>query len=223
MTGSIKHRFRQVKRWPSWLFWPLVLAMRAYFLLLRKEIRDPHGCRDLARFPWITVTWHNRLLYFPLMFSRPVRMRTAAMISASRDGQYLADLIGFFGLRTVRGSSSRKGAAALRGALAELRRGNTVSITPDGPRGPCHRMSLGPVMLASQTGFHVLPIAVNYSSHWCLRSWDRFQIPKPFAKVTLIIGEPVAIPPALGDADMEPWRSLLEVRLNEISGVGEKA
>jgi len=215
---SLRHRFRQVKKWPPWLFWPLVALLRLYALLTRREVRDPHGLADPARFPLITVTWHHDLLFFPLMFRRPVLERTAAMISASRDGQYLADLLRLLRLRTVRGSSSRRGASALRAALAELRQGNTVSITPDGPRGPRRSMKPGPVMLASQSGAPVVPVAVHCSRHWQLRSWDRFRIPKPFSRVTLVIGEPVAIPPGLSEDEAEHWRQILERRLDEISG-----
>ncbi len=217
IAASLKHRFRQVKRWPSLLFWPLLLLLRLYALFTRREFRDPGGVVVLSGFPFVTVTWHHDLLFFPLMFTRPILARTAAMISASRDGQYLADLLRLLGLRTVRGSSSRQGARALRAAFAEIRRGNVVSITPDGPRGPRRRMKSGPVILASQSGVPVVPMAVNCSRCWELRSWDRFRIPKPFSRVVLVVGEPVAIPPDLTEAETEHWRQVLEQRLAALS------
>ena len=82
-------------------------------------------------------------------------------------------------------------------------------------------MSRGPIHLASETGVRILPISVNYSSYWELGSWDRFQIPKPWAKITLRLGEPVIIPPNLTDDELEKWRQEVQRRLNEISEIPE--
>lgn len=186
-------------------------------MFMRFELSDPHSTIDVAKFPFITVTWHNRLLFFPVVFPRKVRKRTMAVISASRDGQYLADIVGLFGISTIRGSSSKKGFSALSEALQYLGKGYNVSITPDGPRGPKYRMSNGPVILASRTGYPVLPIAVNSSSYWELRSWDRFRIPKPWAKLSLLMGEPLKIPSNLSEEQIEEWRLIIETKLNELS------
>jgi lysophospholipid acyltransferase (LPLAT)-like uncharacterized protein len=80
-------------------------------------------------------------------------------------------------------------------------------------------MSLGPIALASKTGVPILPVAVNYSSYWELKSWDRFQIPKPWAKITLVLGDPIEIPRGLSKEEMEPWRKTVQEKLDAISGV----
>ncbi len=212
-----KKRFRQIKKLPDWVFMPLVLLVKIMKSCMRTEVRDPFNAADPAKFPYVTVTWHNRLLFFPAMFPYEIRRRTSAVISASRDGQYVADVARLFGLEVIRGSSYRRGAGALSEAFDYLARGYNVSITPDGPRGPKYTMSNGPVILASKTGFPVLPIAVNSSSYWEIKSWDRFRIPKPWAKVTLVLGEPIKVPPNLSDEDMEKWRKILEDKLKEVS------
>ena len=102
-----------------------------------------------------------------------------------------------FGLRSARGSSSRAGAHAQLEAARALKSGYHVAFTPDGPRGPRYHMSKGPIHLASMYGTCVLPVAVNASRYWECRSWDRFQIPKPFCKLQLVIGKPITIPPDL--------------------------
>ena len=189
---------------------------------MRTEIVDPFGVIDAKSPPAITVTWHNRLLFFPAMFARWEREHTVAVISASRDGQYIADLVKQFGIESVRGSSSRKAVQVLHGAMRKIiREKKYVSFTPDGPRGPKYVMSRGPIHLASETGVRILPISVNYSSYWELGSWDRFQIPKPWAKITLRLGEPVIIPPNLTDDELEKWRLEVQRRLNEISEIPE--
>jgi lysophospholipid acyltransferase (LPLAT)-like uncharacterized protein len=214
---GLKKKFRKIKKLPSWLFIPLVFFIRFMKFCMRIEIQDPNGCMDTDTYPYITVTWHNRLLFFPAMFPKYARKKTAALISASRDGQYVADVVRLFGIRSIRGSSSRRGGVALHESLKCLNDKCNLSITPDGPRGPRYQMSRGPVIMASKTGFPVLPISVNYSSYWEAKSWDKFQVPKPWAKVTLVMGDPINIPPDLSNEEVEEWRRLLEQKLNAIS------
>ncbi len=214
---SLKHAFRQKKKLPDWVFAPLALSLKFLKAIMRTETIDPNGCMNPETYPYITVTWHNRLLFFPAMFPKRARKRTTALISASRDGQYVADLVKQFGIESARGSSSRKGAMAFGESLEHLKRERNVSVTPDGPRGPKYVMSLGPIALAAKTGTPILPVAVNYSSYWQLGSWDNFQIPKPWAKISLVLGDPIAIPKGLSKEEMEPWREKVEQALNKIS------
>lgn len=218
----LKKKFRDIKKFPDWLFAPIVVLLFGYKLLMRKQYEDHAGCLTEQAPHGITVTWHNRLMFFPLMFSRRLRSRTAAVISASRDGQYVADLVHWMGIESIRGSSSRKGMNAVNGAVRALERGRYVSFTPDGPRGPRYRMSIGPIYLASRLQVPIYPIAINYSSCWELKSWDRFQIPKPFANVSLIIGPAIHVPPDLSEQEAEEWRKTAEKKLNEISGVKDE-
>lgn len=196
----------------------LAWVLRIYKLLfLRCRVIDFHDCINIDKLPYITVTWHNRLLFYPLMFKKIFRLRTYAMISPSRDGQYITDLAKQFGVLSIRGSSRKRSAGVLNEAVAILNRFYNVSMTPDGPRGPKYKMSQGPVILASKTGYPILPISVNSSRYWQLRSWDNFQIPKPFCKLQLVAGESINIPRNLTETEIERWREYVEVKLNEIS------
>ncbi len=112
------------------------------------------------------------------------------MISASRDGELLADAIKRFDYDVVRGSSSRLGASAILQLSQTLASGRDVVITPDGPRGPAYELGPGIVFLAQKSGAAVVPVNIEYSSCWRLKSWDRFILPRPFAKVHVIIGSP---------------------------------
>jgi lysophospholipid acyltransferase (LPLAT)-like uncharacterized protein len=140
---------------------------------------------------YIGALWHNRLLIFPLILRRSFSDRHgAALISASRDGDLLTDAVQRFGFDVVRGSSSRLGATAILQLSQILASGGDVVITPDGPRGPAYELGPGIIFLAQKTGAAVLPINMEYSLCWRLKSWDRFIVPRPFAKVRLIIGRP---------------------------------
>ena len=102
----------------------------------------------------------------------------------------LTDAVHRFGFDVVRGSSSRLGASAIRRLSEVLAAGRDVVITPDGPRGPAYKLGAGIIFLAQKTGANVIPVNMEYSSCWRIRSWDRFIVPRPFAKVRVIIGSP---------------------------------
>ena len=220
--GYFKQKFRDTKKLPDWIFVILAGFIRFMrFCFYRVEIIDPDGLIGKAE-RVVGVTWHNRLLFFPAVFPANIRKRTVAVVSASRDGQYIADLIKCFGLRSARGSSSKGGMNAQREAARALAEGNNVSFTPDGPRGPRYHMSKGPIHLASMYNTCVIPVAVNASRYWECKSWDRFQIPKPFSKLTLKIGTPIPIPPDLTPEELERYRKMAEDALNEISNVRQE-
>lgn len=136
----------------------------------------------------LSAVWHLRGL------------GAGVMISASRDGEYIARIARSLGFQPVRGSSSRRGAAGLKGMIELARRGNAVAITPDGPRGPRYTVHPGALAIAQKSGQPVTPFAIGLSRYWELPSWDRFRIPKPFARGYLISGAPLHVPDA-ADAD----------------------
>src|SRR5256886_14697135 len=160
------------------------------------------------------AAWHNRLLLLPFAIRRFIpQRRGAALISASRDGAWLAKLVRRFGFAVVRGSSSRKGAAAMLQLADVIASGHNVVITPDGPRGPAYRLGGGIILLAQKTGAQVVPLNLEYSSCWRLPSWDRFILPRPFAKVRLILGPPHEVLPSATEAEFERERERLQIAM----------
>ncbi len=215
--GMLKKKFRSVKKLPDWIFvFPALLMKFIFKCFFRFEIIDKNNMLDRAH-GCIGMAWHNRLLFFAPAFPRAIRKRCVAVVSASRDGQYVSDFIKCFGIGSLRGSSSKKGANALLGAVHAIQDGKNVVFTPDGPRGPRYVLKPGPVMLASKTGAPVVPLAINASRHWNVKSWDAFQIPKPFAKLTMIIGDPITVPPDLDADGIEKWRLIIEESMNAIN------
>jgi lysophospholipid acyltransferase (LPLAT)-like uncharacterized protein len=123
-----------------------------------------------------------------------------------------------FGLGSVRGSSSRRGVAALVGLKRELSSGTDVCLTPDGPRGPRYVLQAGAVKLAQSSGAPLVPVHVRFSSAWRLKTWDRFVIPKPFSRVTVTFSDPIHIPRVLEEAEFENRRLELENLLVQETG-----
>ncbi len=175
-----------------WLIAVGFRLLQLWVRTLRYEIDDRAGVIGKPTDQnYIGTLWHNRLLIFPFVLRRFFsNRRGAALISASRDGELLADAITRFGFDVVRGSSSRLGASAILQLTDVLASGRDVVITPDGPRGPAYELGPGIIFLAQKSGAAVLPVNMEYSRCWRLKSWDRFILPRPFAKIRVIIGQP---------------------------------
>ncbi len=189
----------------------------------RFPTRDPHDAISVARRePVIFAIWHNRLAFSLIVHRRLFKSGSggralAALVSASRDGAFLASILEAFGVQPVRGSSSRRGAQALVEMRSWAEQGLHLALTPDGPRGPRYRVQSGVVGLAWVLGRPILPVAVNSTRHWKARSWDQFQVPLPFATCEIVIGEPVRVEGGFDEDGMEAARSELERRLLGIS------
>ncbi len=157
--------------------------------------------------------WHGRILPAAFYF----RHRGIVVITSENfDGEWIARIIERFGFGTARGSSSRGSLKAMLHLVKEMERGHPAGFTLDGPRGPARVAQPGAVWLAGRTGNPLLPFHLEASAHWTLKSWDRTQIPKPFSRVAVVVGEPLDVPPE-GAADaIERFRTELERRLSAL-------
>ncbi|HEY5035689.1 MAG TPA: lysophospholipid acyltransferase family protein [Chthoniobacterales bacterium] len=185
---------------------------------LRFELQD---YADVVGTPpnerYIGALWHNRLLLLPFVIKHYLpQRRGAALISPSRDGALLADLVERFGFEVVRGSSSRKGAAAIRQLAEVIASGRDVVITPDGPRGPAYQLDQGIVFLAQISGAAVVPINMEYSSCWRVKSWDRFILPKPFSRVRVLFGAPHQVMATSSEEEFERERLRLQEAMMQL-------
>lgn len=140
--------------------------------------------------PVIFTFWHGKML--PLLWKHRKR-GTAILISEHGDGEIIARIAHSIGYQSVRGSSSRGGERALLGTVRALQEGHDVAFTPDGPRGPLESFAPGALIVAQRTGAPIVFITVDTAQAWRLRSWDRFLIPKPFARVTIAYEDPLYV------------------------------
>jgi lysophospholipid acyltransferase (LPLAT)-like uncharacterized protein len=189
---------------------------------IRCRYGDRSGFLDGTAGPAIYCVWHNRLalsmkIYHEHVVPHNQTAGLAAMVSASKDGALLASILECFKVQPVRGSSSRRGPQALLELTTWAERGYDLAITPDGPRGPCYVVQEGVMSLAQLTGLPILP--VSYHLNWGLRlkSWDRFQVPLPFARCEVVIERPVRVPRGASDAQREDLRRQLEETLKAIT------
>jgi lysophospholipid acyltransferase (LPLAT)-like uncharacterized protein len=161
----------------------------------------------------VMAFWHGRILSATYFFRR---RGIVVITSENFDGEWIAGIIERFGYGTARGSTSRGGKKALLQLTREMAHGRPAGFTVDGPRGPARVAQPGAVWLAQATGNPVVPFHLEADRYWSTRSWDRTQIPKPFATVALAVGEPFNVPADAGSEGIEQARRLLEDRLQAL-------
>lgn len=196
----------------------VTVLIRLLGLTLRCKLEDPHGVRELAKpgVPVIWIFWHNCLIAAPLNKKKFSGSAPAsALASASKDGAVIESVVSSFGVKTVRGSSSRRGVAALIALKKALKAGEQLFVTPDGPRGPRYHLQPGIVKLAQSSGAPILPVRFTHSSSWRVKSWDRFHVPKPFSRITIHLDAPIHVPAKLEGNDFESYRTAVENTLRQ--------
>jgi len=216
----VPHEPYWYQRLGAWLVFALVRVVAA---TLRYRWTDRSGYFDKGSpGPAIYCVWHNRLAlclvpYYGYVKKHNQTPGMAALVSASKDGGFLASILECFRVHPVRGSSSRRGPQALLELTSWAERGYDLAITPDGPRGPRYVVHEGIIGLAQVTGLPIIP--ASYYLGWKIQagSWDRFQIPLPFSRCEVVLGRPTRVPREASDAEREALRQQLEQTLKEIS------
>ena len=160
--------------------------------------------------------WHGKSLVFENYFRGK---GVWVIISPSRDGEIQASLFRKMGYKIIRGSTGREGVRAAIEAIKQLKQGETLAMTPDGPRGPSGVVQPGVVVMAQKSGAALIPVGITANRKWTINSWDKHMIPKPFAKAVIVFGEPII---ADGTMDQEAVRAELEKRIHQLEAEAEE-
>jgi hypothetical protein len=183
-------------------------------------VRPPATERMLASGqPFVGCFWHGRMLL--MRGAQPSGLNIRMLISEHRDGVLIARALAHLGVQTVAGSSKR-GASALRSIQRLLAEGISVAVTPDGPRGPRMRAKPGAVKAAQLAGVPLVCASGAVSRRYVLATWDCFCLALPFGRGVILLSEPIEVPRAAGDADIERLRLMLEDRLNEMTAEADR-
>lgn len=210
-------RFQELDRFLLKIVPPLTALLIKLLMLTCRVIhlRGEEGNREaLARSGGAAVytTWHQRMPYFSHYFrSRKVTI----LVSSSRDGEYAARIAAWLGFDNVRGSSTRGGTKALRELIRMIKNGGRGGFFADGPQGPARIAKMGAVLAAKGAQAPLIPVAWGADRGWVFNSWDRFLVPKPFARIAVCFAEPVWVPPGSAPGELEACRVLVEERLND--------
>ncbi|MFW8600722.1 lysophospholipid acyltransferase family protein [Desulfobacterota bacterium M19] len=189
------------------------LLARALFASCRLR-EEGGGYRDEvvgAGRPFIALFWHYSVLCSLMMTEHTPAV---AMVSASRDAEYVSRLLRRHGVDTVRGSRGKGGLKALREMMRQMtEEGKNAVIVADGSQGPPLVLQAGAILLASRTGAPILPVAWGMKHYWAFNSWDRMILPRPGTTIRVCFGAPLLIPSHLKAADLEVRRLEVEERL----------
>ena len=197
------------------------LAIRLVGPTLRIEAENEENYRAIiggGQQPIIAL-WHDRI-FAGVWYLR--NRRLAVLTSKSKDGEYIARFLTRFGFGAIRGSSSRGGVRGLVEMIRLMREGVPMAFTVDGPRGPRYVAKSGPVMLAKKTGNPIVPFLIECSSYWQIGSWDRLQIPRPFARAKVFYGEPILVADDVDELASEAKLMELQSSLDDLVERGKQ-
>jgi len=193
----------------------LTVPYVTYFLLkilyLTCKKRFHYEAKQEIPKPSIWAFWHGELLMVIKAYLE-IRKNSEidSMISEHSDGEIIARVIKLFGGGVIRGSSTRGGIKALKGAFESIKRGRDIGITPDGPRGPRHSVAEGIVLISKKKKIPIVTLNCKPSSYWQFNSWDKFVVPKPFSTLNFYVGEPFYIDESM---EMEEAKEMIQKRL----------
>ena len=183
-------------------FLSLVGALYVYIVYISSQKtfinKDNFDKLILENKSFIYALWHDQLLLSP--FTWQTKNRIDILISKHKDGDIIADLIKYHGFNSIRGSTNnpnkekeKNTISSIRKIIKTLKANVSIGITPDGPRGPRHKVSEGTINIARISNKKILPMALAYKEQWVLNTWDKFIIPKPFNKICIVWGDPIDI------------------------------
>ncbi|MDO5045705.1 lysophospholipid acyltransferase family protein [Campylobacter sp.] len=169
-----------------------------YFLiwLIFLTCKKTYSKTNLEAPAHVVLFWHGRIAMMSFAYLHwwgKFKRHGKVIISDHKDGEIIARVIKFFGIGTIRGSSSKGGAKALINAFKEIKAGNDVIITPDGPRGPCHSVADGAVIIAQKQNVNIQILNYEASKFWQFKSWDKMILPKPFSTINFTLSQPFSV------------------------------
>jgi lysophospholipid acyltransferase (LPLAT)-like uncharacterized protein len=175
---------------------------------------------ELSSMRIILAFWHSRILLISYLYKG---QEGAILVSSSKDGEIMAQILRRQGHQTIRGSTSRHGARALARLIRVIReKGIPGVVVPDGPRGPRFRVQPGIIALAKKTGYPIVPMTYSAKRIKVFASWDRFILPYPFTEAVVICGRPISIPAHVNTGAEESYRVRVQEELNRITVAADR-
>lgn len=204
--------FRVLMRLVHGIYW---MIAHVYYRMMPLTRIDEHYDKDLLA-KGISPIWSGWHQYMYFILQLGLGRQAALMVSRSNSGSVAAAMVEASGNIAVRGGSRNGGMEALDDLIGFLRRGHTIGIVADAPRGPAYRSKIGPIIAAQRSGHPIIPVGLEAKRKWTLPGWDRGWIPKPFSPVCAVFGAPIYVPADAGPAQMETKRLELEAAINAV-------
>ena len=171
----------------------------------------------------VIAFWHGSMLVGWFLHRPHGGRRAAALVSQSADGEILSATLVRWGYAMIRGSSHIGGREAMQLMVDAIVGGTSLCITPDGPTGPRHTMKMGAVRAAQRAGVPLFLVGIAAGWKRTLRSWDGFEIPLPFSKVTVWYSDPLVVPKDLQDESLDLFLAGAQAQLVALNIKAEQA
>lgn len=211
---------KPIQRWWPWVGAAAVRVWGATWRLRTSVAPAIDPLRSDRTTRCIYLIWHRTIL---LACHSYRDLGICVGVSQHRDGEFAARIAAHLGVRTARGSSTRGAVALVREMLAFARReSGDLCMTPDGPKGPARQTKPGALFLAGHLGWPVVPIALTARPRKELKSWDRFILPAPFAKIGIVSGEPLVVPRRADDETLAKLCTEVDRRMAAAELVAEE-
>jgi lysophospholipid acyltransferase (LPLAT)-like uncharacterized protein len=196
------------------------LAVKAWFTTLAPRVStdDPSVHPHRVARPTLYMFWHEMMLVPAVYWTKS---RVPVLSSEHRDGELIVQITRMLGGTSIRGSTNKRGMRALRQMIRHAKSGH-LAITPDGPRGPRRKVSIGSIYLASRAEMQIVPLGFAFSHCWRAKSWDRMAFPKPFGVVQTVSGSPILIPPDVEKDAMGPYLERVQAAMDDVQSRAER-
>lgn len=203
--------------------WLISIYLRIVYHTSRWDHREADHLAPLVSTgeAFVIALWHNRVVMMPFAWrekNRPITIFT----SDHRDGKLVAYSMGWFGFKTVFGSTKRTDMKTIRTIVRSLREGNLFGMTPDGPRGPRMRVKEGVVAMARMANVAIIPVAYSCERRLVMNTWDKLIVPLPFTRGVFLWGEPVRMRQGASSEEVEEARLLLERRMTDLTAMADR-
>ncbi len=186
------------------------LRIKKYNSLFFEEYRQSNK-------PSVIAFWHGSMLVGWFLHRPRKGWPVAALVSQSEDGEILSAALAQWGYTMIRGSSHIGGKEAMQLMVGAITGGNSLCITPDGPTGPRHQMKMGAVRTAQRTHVPLFLVGIAVDRKRMLKSWDRFEIPLPFSKVSVWYSDPLTVPGDLQNESLDLFLAGIQARLDDMN------
>lgn len=214
-----------IKTWPGQ--WVIALMIDVYILLVRLtcrfHVQNAETVQELKNQdkPFIIAIWHGRLLLMPYLF--PKKTKARAVISDHSDGRIVKFAAKAFGFKTIVGSSTKGGVRAFREMVETLNSGESLFITPDGPKGPRGTFQAGAAEAARMTGAPLVPVSISGTPAKFFKSWDKFMLPKLYSDIHIYYHAPLTIHKKASETERDIFYQDCEDALNKAEREADKA
>ncbi len=188
---------------------------------LIKKVINKEALESLEREgkKFVVAFWHGKMLFGWYRFRN---RGFAGLTSQSKDGDILAAVLGKWGYKVVRGSSSKGGSEALNEIVDTITTGRSVCITPDGPKGPSQEMKAGAAVAAKKAGVPLILMGISYKRKSRLKSWDRFEIPHPFSFIKIAYSDPIYLDPGMTKEELAARIPDIQKEFEKVQALAEK-